>query len=65
MKVKIDGVEYEAISADVEKGEAVLALLDEDGNQMYQPNGEPDSVTRRGVVEIVEPARKNWLGNKG
>lgn len=64
MKVLIDGVSFDAISADVEKGEAVLALLDADGNAILQPNGEPDSVTRRGVVELIETTKKKWSTDK-
>lgn len=64
MKVKVDGIEFDAMSADVEKGEAQLALLDADGNQAYQPNGELDYVIRRGIVEIVETTKKKWNADK-
>lgn len=64
MKVLIDGVSFDALSADVEKGEAQLALLDADGNAVLQPNGIPDSVIRRGIVEIVEITKKKWATDK-
>lgn len=64
MRVKVNGEELEVMSYDIEKGEAILALLDADGNQALQPDGTPDTVCRRGIVELIETTRKKWSNNE-
>lgn len=53
MRVKVNGNEVEALSANVEEGYAMIPLLDADGKQVIRPNGEPDALMCRGVVELV------------
>lgn len=58
MKVTVNGVEVQdCIHADPEAGEAVCLLRDADGNVCKQPNGEDDTVTRRGEVVIISDSK--------
>ena len=64
MRVTVDNIEIQdCISANPETGEAVCLLRDAEGNVCKQPNGEDDTVTRRGEVVVltdkVEPAIRN------
>jgi len=63
MRASVNGIEVkDCISADPSKGEAVCLLRDADGNVCKQPNGEDDTVTKRGEVVILEEkkADKKW-----
>ena len=63
MRVTIDNIEIQdCISANPETGEAVCLLRDADGNVCKQPNGEDDTVTKRGEVVILDEkkADKSW-----
>ena len=64
MRVTVNNIEIQdCISANPETGEAVFLLRDAEGNVCKQPNGEDDTVTRRGEVVVltdkVEPAIRN------
>jgi len=57
MRVTVDNIEVkDCISANPETGEAVFLLRDADGNVCKQPNGEDDTVTRRGEVVVLAEA---------
>jgi len=57
MRITIDGIEIQdCISANPETGEAVFLLRDAEGNVCKQPNGEDDTVTRRGEVVVLAEA---------
>ena len=54
MRASVNGIEVkDCISADPSKGEAVCLLRDADGNVCKQPNGEDDTVTKRGEVIVL------------
>ena len=57
MRVTVDNIEVkDCISANPETGEAVFLLRDAEGNVCKQPNGEDDTVTRRGEVIVLAEA---------
>ena len=57
MRVTVDNIEIQdCISANHETGEAVCLLRDADGNVCKQPNGEDDTVTKRGEVVVLAEA---------
>ena len=57
MRVTVDNIEVKVcISANPETGEAVFLLRDAEGNVCKQPNGEDDTVTRRGEVVVLAEA---------
>ena len=63
MRVTVDNIEIQdCISANPETGEAVCLLRDSEGNVCKQPNGEDDTVTRRGEVVVLDDkkADKSW-----
>jgi len=65
MRVTVNGEEFEVISADVDAGEAVLPLLDAGGYPALQPDGTPDTVTRRGVVVILDDVQRPAKSDSG
>jgi len=57
MRVSVNNIEIQdCISANPETGEAVFLLRDAEGNVCKQPNGEDDTVTRRGEVVVLAEA---------
>jgi len=57
MRVTFNGIEIQdCIHADPGKGEAVCLLRDADGNVCKQPNGEDDTVTKRGEIVVLAEA---------
>lgn len=62
MEVTVNGIKVQdCIHADPEIGEAICLLRDADGNVCKQPNGEDDTVTRRGEVVIISESKgKSW-----
>ena len=63
MRVTVNGIEIQdCINANPETGEAICLLRDAEGNVCKQPNGEDDTVTKRGEVVILDEkkADKKW-----
>lgn len=57
MKITVNGIEVQdCIHADPDKGEAICLLRDAEGNVCKQPNGEDDTVTKRGEVVVIAEA---------
>ena len=57
MRVTVNNIEIQdCISANPETGEAVCLLRDAEGNVCKQPNGEDDTVTKRGEVVVLAEA---------
>jgi len=57
MRVSVNNIEIQdCISANPETGEAVCLLRDSEGNVCKQPNGEDDTVTKRGEVVVLAEA---------
>ena len=57
MRVSVNNIEIQdCISANPETGEAVCLLRDSEGNVCKQPNGEDDTVTKRGEGVVLAEA---------
>jgi len=60
MRVTVNNIEIQdCISANPETGEAVCLLRDAEGNVCKQPNGEDDTVTKRGEADDAPKQQKD------